>query len=128
MNNILLIDDDPIVNFIHKRVIGKQFPDANIIVKENGQVALDFLHENVENDYLVFLDINMPVMNGWEFLEALDLPGNNFQLQIFILTSSIDQSDRKMAEESPRVSGFLTKPLSQEELLTEMSKYNYLAS
>ena len=66
--NIALIDDDITTNFIHKTKISKQYPKANIKLFNNGKEALDELLNNKFFDY-AFLDLNMPVMNGIEFLQ-----------------------------------------------------------
>src|SRR5687768_16318613 len=68
---IMLIDDNKVDNFFHQRVIKKYDDTINVIMKESGQEALDYLNDSDrEHDPdIIFLDINMPGMNGWEFIE-----------------------------------------------------------
>ena len=73
LNSILLIDDDIATNFIHTRLIKKTLVVDTIITKLNGEEAMEYLTTKKDGEYpqpeLIFLDINMPVMNGWEFIE-----------------------------------------------------------
>ena len=70
----MIVDDDPIFRYISEKKIEKVSSDLVINSYSNGKEALDFLHENYadENFYYIFLDINMPVMDGWEFLGKLE--------------------------------------------------------
>ncbi|WP_417610199.1 response regulator [Owenweeksia hongkongensis] len=113
---ILLVDDDPIINFINKKVVESAFPHFPIIIFENGYSAIEYIHKNPEKSFLVFLDLNMPVMNGWEFLEAISHDSNKYNLAIHILTSSVDQSDQNKANSYKQVISYLTKPLKKEVL------------
>jgi CheY-like chemotaxis protein len=120
----LLIDDSDADNFIHQRVIRKADVAHHIIVKNNGQAALDYLTTRDENDdypvpELVFLDINMPAMNGWEFLERYDklAPEQKAGVIVCMLTTSVAEADKQKAGELPLVETFLHKPLSQEMLV-----------
>jgi CheY-like chemotaxis protein len=67
-NKFLLIDDDKATNFINKTVIKKTFFTDDVIIAQNGIEALNILNNGCSPE-IIFLDINMPVMNGWEFLE-----------------------------------------------------------
>lgn len=115
-HEILLIDDDPMTNFINKTVIKSEFPDYSLIIFENGQDALGHIRKNPTTSYLIFLDINMPVMDGWEFLEKISEDTSQYNLVIHILSSSLDSVDKRKADESALVSSFLTKPLKKDVL------------
>lgn len=122
---ILLIDDDNIVNFINSKILETELPGIPIDVFRNGLQALEFIDENSKFPFLVFLDINMPVMNGWEFLEAILDQKHYYDLQIHILTSSVDKSDQAKANQYKQVRSFLHKPLSRtplEDIKKEINK------
>ncbi|MBA6153119.1 response regulator [Gelidibacter maritimus] len=123
IHEILLIDDDSVTNFVQKKVIESEFENFSIEVFQNGLTAIDYIHKNPKKSYLIFLDINMPVMNGWEFLEAITNDKYFYNLKVFILTSSLDLSDMRMAEKHQLGSSFLVKPLKRE-VLKEI-KLNY---
>jgi len=116
MEQILLIDDDAVINFIHDKIISSVYPDATVIILENGQKAVDYIQKNQQNSYLVFLDINMPIMDGWEFLEAMQDYPNKENLNIHMLTSSVDLRDRSRAEDNSMVRSYLPKPLTKDVL------------
>lgn len=110
---ILLIDDDAITNFVHQNIIECKMPDTPIKIFYNGQTALDHIHANPETKYLVFLDLNMPIMNGWEFLEAIAPKIDTLRVNIHVLTSSIDPRDQQISDTVPFVQSFLEKPLDE---------------
>jgi len=116
MQQILLIDDDPIMNFINGKITASVFADSEIVVLVNGLDALEHIRTNPENQYLVFLDINMPVMNGWEFLEALSEDPFPYRLSIHLLTSSVDLADKSKAQGSRMVLSYIVKPLTRDVL------------
>lgn len=114
LNDILLVDDDPIFLTLAELAIRKERPDAEIHRAMNGEEAMEFL-ETKKVD-LIFLDLNMPVMNGWEFLDNRVSSGR-MDDRIYVLTSSIDPSDQKKAVEHPLVVKMLEKPLRREVIL-----------
>jgi len=124
IKQILLIDDDPIINFIHSKIIQRKFPDTAILIFENGHKGLMHIKNNPTNSYLIFLDLNMPEMNGWEFLSAISLEFAEVTLQIHIVTSSIDPEDRKESKNYKQILSFLTKPLKAEKLETIVFDYS----
>jgi CheY-like chemotaxis protein len=116
--NIWLIDDDDITNMLHQFFLEEYFPDASILVFSQAELALKAISENATLPNFIFLDINMPVMDGWEFIEELSkmtIPNLN-SVQIHILTSSLDPSDFSEAEHSPLIQGFVSKPLEIEKV------------
>lgn len=117
LNCILLIDDSAPDNRYHQIVIEAMNITNKIQVAINGQEALDFLKETSQNPPdLIFLDINMPKMNGWEFLEAYkDLEEKQkAKITIVMLTTSLNPEDKKRAEGIDDVDGFINKPLTEE--------------
>src|SRR5690606_28388208 len=113
IHEILIIDDDQIVNFIHRKIIASEFEDYPLFCFENGSEAITHIIKNPKKSYLVFLDINMPVMNGWEFLETVCQADPAFDLSVHILTSSLDMADIRRAEKYPLFKSFQSKPLKR---------------
>ncbi|MEX2593229.1 MAG: response regulator [Anditalea sp.] len=114
---IVLIDDDPINNLINKRLISKLDLSPNIIEFLEAEKALNYLCSSDERKQtLIFLDINMPVMNGWDFLGHYAKIENKRKDLIIMLSSSINYQDRQKSLEYDYVKGFIEKPLTPEKL------------
>ncbi|MBC8769367.1 response regulator [Arenibacter sp. BSSL-BM3] len=115
---VLVIDDDKILCLVLNKVIeSSNLPSAHIFNKANS--ALEYITErNTSNqNFLVFLDINMPLMNGWEFLTALNSQTLNAKVHVSIITSSIDQNNRKKANEFDCIFDFLVRPVKLEDVV-----------
>lgn len=114
---IVLIDDDPINNLINKRLINKLNLSPKTIEFLEAEKALDYLKSlDCEKKILILVDINMPVMNGWDFLDHyIDLE-NYRNDRVIMLSSSIDFQDRQKSKQFPFVRGFIEKPLTHEKL------------
>lgn len=119
---ILLVDDSEPTNFLHKRAINKAECAEKICVAKNGQEALDYLDKcqrgNETTPDMIFLDINMPIMDGWQFLEEyrkLDAEFTKDILLIIMLTTSLNTEDADRAAEK-EITEFLNKPLTAEML------------
>lgn len=110
--SILLVDDDDVAAEAVIRSLRKANLELDIVVAENGQQALDIISNNSEKTigapYIVLLDLNMPVMNGFEFLEHTRNDPNLKELIIFILTTSDDDRDRSKAYYQ-NVAGYMVK-------------------
>ncbi len=111
---LLIVDDDEIFIFTAKYVLKKSFPDMEIITGNNGEEALELVKEKAPE--VMFLDLNMPIMNGWEVLSRLSGTSGKAPFPIVIVTSSIDPSDREKANDHPFKPAFLEKPLNEENL------------
>lgn len=115
---ILIIDDDEINNFIAAKLIDKIPPRAVVNTCLNGQIGLDFIKSKLQNQEempdIIFLDINMPVMNGWEFLEEFEKVKDqiNKKVSINMLSSSVYNDDINKAETFHTVNKFISKPLT----------------
>lgn len=129
LNCILLIDDDEATNYLHKMVVKNANCTEVCLVAENGLEALDLLTSKEDGKYIqpdiIFLDINMPKMNGWEFLDAykdlnIDQKG---RIVLAMLTTSVSPDDRERAESIEHLGGFIPKPLTVESINNLIAKY-----
>lgn len=123
--NLLVIDDDDINIFIIKKIVAKTGFNVEMISKNNGQLAIDYL-ATLKDDperfpHLMLIDINMPVLNGWEFLETYDKSGFILKADMYMLSSSVYENDIEKAKTFKAIKGFISKPLSVERL-TELLK------
>lgn len=127
LDTILCVDDDPITLMLCKMVIKKAKFSNEIITAKNGQDALNYFktakETNLENPLakrpqLIFLDLNMPVMGGWEFLDLFitEEYADYNSTKVIILSSTIDPDDLEKARKYPMVLDFLSKPISKEML------------
>ena len=122
INCILLIDDDEPTNFFTNLVIDEVGCTRQVKTVQSGQEALEYLiksesgDENFPRPDIIFLDINMPAMNGWEFLEEYKQVKKSQEEHVIIvmLTTSLFPEDMAKANELPEISGFENKPLTAE--------------
>lgn len=129
LNCILLIDDDEPTNYLHKMVIEEADCTEQVIAVESGQEALDYLHSKPNGKHprpeLIFLDINMPAMNGWEFLQhykGLDIAKKG-DVIVVMLTTSLHPADLEKADKIGDINGFRNKPLTVEMLWEIIEEY-----
>ena len=112
---VLIIDDDPTIMLLHKAMVIKSNLDKQPLVFANGKKAMDYFNENndtaAEEDYLVLLDINMPIMDGWGFLNSVQGTVYAKKLHIIMVTSSVDIADKDKAGKFPQVIAYMEKPL-----------------
>lgn len=120
--SVLLVDDDEATNFLHQVYLKEWDLAEDIYTAMNGQEALDFLESNLDfrknKPSLILLDINMPVMNGFEFMEAYAELDATMKASIVVvmLTSSIHPSDKDRAGGVKDLNSFMNKPLTKEQL------------
>jgi CheY-like chemotaxis protein len=118
----IIIDDDPLNNLICRRNIQHAFPDAEIHTFTEPQTGLDHITSEYDTintcDTVLLLDINMPILSGWDVLDKLaELSGKTTSMfRIYMLSSSIAVKDKQRADACPIVSDLLTKPLKKHDL------------
>jgi len=121
LNSVLLIDDDDVVNTLHSIVLRQSGLVENIRSVMSGGEALSIL-STYEKDRswpsIIFVDINMPGMNGWEFIEYFNekFSGNKDKCKVCLLSSSLDPRDKEKADRSELVDFYFSKPLVPENL------------
>ncbi|MGY6522929.1 MAG: response regulator [Mongoliitalea sp.] len=112
--DILIIDDKDIDMMLLSRVVKKAFKDYNPLEFMSGIKALEEIHSStsMKDKVIVLLDINMPDFSGWDFLEMLSKNPPTRSVHVCIVTSSVNISDKKLAEKYPQVFDFIEKPVS----------------
>lgn len=115
---VLLIDDDSIFMMFFKRMIIKSGISQDPIIFRNGLDAYEYIKDRCEENkkFILFLDINMPMMNGWQFLEKVSANCSVENLTTFMVSSSTDESDIAKAKNYTLVKDFLIKPVMQDTL------------
>jgi CheY-like chemotaxis protein len=111
----LLVEDDSISCMMTTMAIETAVPDASVKVINDSVEALDFIKRNDDpNPAVMLLDINMPKMNGWQFLDEFQKldDATKSRYRIYMLTSSADSKDREMASKYSFLKGYLLKPLN----------------
>lgn len=122
LNSILLIDDDEIANYINASVVKHVDCCETVVTVQSGQAALDYLTSENDGAYpqpdLIFLDINMPGMNGWEFLEHYQKlkESQRGKVIVVMLTSSVNPDDMAKARSMQEITEFKTKPMTEQML------------
>jgi CheY-like chemotaxis protein len=129
---ILVIDDDEPTNFFSQMILEEMDCAEHIRTVQSGQEALEYIAQSeapgadqsqFPSPDLVFLDINMPAMNGWEFLEEYKKMTLTHRIIMVMLTTSLFPEDRSKAEAMPEISGFENKPLTAEKIKAVLDKY-----
>lgn len=113
---VWLIDDDNVTNMLNRYFLEEHFTHLEINSFTKARLALNELMQSTEIPDVIFLDINMPEMNGWEFLEELSSSSLPKLPEIYLLSSSVDPSDELNARSIAKVKGFISKPLEYEKI------------
>ena len=125
---IWIVDDDNIYQIIVRKIIGKMELFSSFSSYKNGKDAIDALKKAVENNEnipdIILLDINMPVMDGWEFMDEIVSYKSklNQKIAIYIVSSSIAVQDKDKAKTYAEILGFLSKPITMDALYEIVSE------
>ena len=123
---IMLVDDNKYDNFFHEREIKKISLENIVFAKNSGTDALDYLKSDKDPHVdLIFLDINMPGMNGWEFLQEYDKLDHVLKSRtiIVMLTTSDNPDDLSRSKKWGAITDYVTKPLTHERMKIIIDKY-----
>ena len=129
VSKILLIDDSEAINFIHNFILEELNCANEVIIKENGEEAINYLKSlrDIDSNFpeLIFLDINMPKLNAWEFIEEFRLfdESSKIQSRIFLMTSSIDPGDALKANSYQEIQELKDKPFDEAVIKQIIEKY-----
>jgi len=129
IKNILLIDDDQATNFLHKMVIRKAGCAENVHVEMSGDAAIRYLTTKHEGEFpspdLIFLDLHMPRLDGWGFIEEYKklTEGQQGKAVVVMLTTSLDPDDQLKAKKLHEMLEFRNKPLTQNMLMDIIQKH-----
>ena len=132
VQNILLVDDDEVFHLLSNKLLNRLGIVKDIYTARNGKEALDFVNShNLTSDgpHVIFLDLNMPIMNGFAFIEALKHQHVNLdeRLVIVIVSSSQDPVDLARARELG-IKHYLTKPISEENVREVLTSIGIIAA
>ncbi|MFK7785726.1 MAG: response regulator [Crocinitomicaceae bacterium] len=128
LKHLLLVDDDPTTNFFNQHLIGKMNIFSEIHVAENGQMALERieqLQKRGEAPDMILLDINMPIMNGFEFLDHYQKLNDQVKSSVVVcmLTTSLAKEDLERSKEYNVLSDYIDKPLYEAKMRELILKY-----
>ena len=122
IKKILSVDDDDITQFINANTITDLWSDAEVVLAGDGKDAIEVIDNMISSDIppdLILLDLNMPVMDGWEFLEEYHkkfYQKYRSTIYLAVLSSTIDKKEIDRAEQHQCVNRFIQKPITKESL------------
>ena len=123
MKNVWLIDDDEVFVFLTKKLIARSELEVTVETYINGQDAIEQLQSLAQDEDalpdIILLDLNMPVMDGWEFLKAYEEISfsNPNKIHLYIVTSSISPYEVERAKQIPAVQEFIVKPMVKDKFV-----------
>jgi CheY-like chemotaxis protein len=121
--SIWVVDDDAIYQIIVKKIIEKSATFSSVSTFQDGDIAINSLKNTIEHNKalpdVILLDINMPQMDGWEFMKEMSLIKAQLQkkIAIYIVSSSIANEDKEKSKTFPDILGYLSKPVVLNDLL-----------
>ncbi|MEZ4944078.1 MAG: response regulator [Cyclobacteriaceae bacterium] len=132
---ISIVDDDEVYKFTIKRTFDLLKLTKKILMFSDGEEAIDFLNDNIKNTQtlpdIIFLDINMPVMDGFEFMEEFIKlkPKTDKKIIVYMVSSSVDPADLQRAKEISEISDYIVKPIEADkisEIVESLKKEGYI--
>lgn len=114
--DILIIDDDEGFQFYLSNLFRKEYPSVTVFQAYDGKEACELLEKNTELPDLIFLDINMPVMNGLDFLQARQAQFSAHDTKVIMITSSENEKDKAATQQFKFVEDYLVKPVLENAL------------
>lgn len=121
MKRVFLIDDDDVFVFLTKKIIERSGTDVSLSVFSNGQEGIEYIKEIADKEDLlpdvILLDLNMPVMDGWDFLQAYQEIKFAKHIALYIVTSSISPYEVERAKHIKEVQEFIVKPIAKEKFI-----------
>ena len=112
-DEVLVIDDNPSILFLHELMLVEECIVENPKLFSNPKKALDYIRGHKQLKLLIFLDINMPQMSGWELLEAIHQMELNENIQVIMVSSSISKADKLKAKEFSNILEYWEKPITE---------------
>ena len=125
LKTILLVDDNKATNFIHKKFILKADCTKEVLTFQAGRKAIEYLTKASKPPELIFVDINMPTMDAWEFLECYNglLPNGNNNSKVILLTTSLSPRDNEKIKSYLLIAEVVLKPLTPEMIQGIIKRY-----
>ena len=116
--NVIFIDDDEDLNFLQKRMCSKSKIVTHFFIASSGLQTLNYLSENPIPPDVIFVDINMPGMSGFEFIEEFEkkMQSQYPDTLLYVVSSSVRAHDKNIAMQYKSVQDFIVKPLTEEKL------------
>lgn len=124
MLKVLIIDDDDIVRLVQSKLLQNCNFTKEPLKFKRASDAVEFLNSaSIEHHYLLMLDINMPMMNGWEFLDEVERMEVKENVYVLMVSSSVDYNDKEKADKYNKIINFIEKPITAKncEQLKELS-------
>ncbi len=128
VDSICIIDDDKIYRFTTEKYLQMLRLTSKVMTYADGEEAISYLRDNSQDPSklpdIIFLDLNMPIMDGWDFIEEYIKLRPNLakKIVVYMVSSSIDERDQARALEISEVSDFIIKPITEEQLITLVGK------
>lgn len=124
----ILVDDDPLNNLLSEMMIQDTLGETDVKIFDKPEDGLEYIRDNYDKaigSTILLLDLNMPKIDGWEFLEQFKRYSSQIkkQISIYVLSSSVNHRDRERANTNQYVKGFISKPLDYEALVAIDDKY-----
>jgi len=125
LNSILLIDDNKATNYVHKKFILKAECAKEVVGFQQGQQAIEYLEQLSVYPELIFVDINMPTMDAWTFIDNYNkiIAKKDQTSKVILLTTALSPGDKEKMKNYPTISSVILKPLNTDVIQTIIQKF-----